>query len=98
MAPRALRRARQKDAFRPVYHHGLATKIPHKAIIAAMGVHKDGRRQAGLWQHEVNVARSMVSFGLAVKLFLANLEEERKQERHAKLKAEGKWVNHCTTS
>ncbi len=94
MAPRAIRRVRQGDDFRPVYHHGIPTKLPHKSIIAAMGVHKDGRRQAQIWQPKVNTARACVSFGLAVKLFLANIAKEAMELRHATLKAEGKWITH----
>lgn len=96
MAPRAERRARQGKSFRPVYHHGIPTKIPHKAIIAAMKIHKHGRRAAQAWQPKLNTANACVSFGLAVKLFLANLAVENMKARHAELKATGKWVT-CTT-
>lgn len=78
MAPRAIRRARQGDDFRPVYHHGVPTKLTHSQIISAMRVHKDGRRAAQIWQPKVNTARACASFGLAVKLFLANVEISRR--------------------
>ena len=94
MAPRALRREKQGDNFRPVYHHGIPTKLEHKAVISAMHVHKKGRKNAATYQQQVSVARSMVSFGLSVKLFLADLAQQRMDLRHATLKAEGKWVTH----
>ncbi len=78
MAPRAFRRAKQGDDFRPVYHHGIPTKLEHSAVIAAMKVHKNGRRQAARWQPQVATARACVSFGLAVKKFLINMEIDRR--------------------
>lgn len=95
MAPRALRRARQGDEFRAVYHHGIPTKLDHKAVIYAMKVHKDGRKQAALWQPKVTTARACVSFGLAVKTFLARQAVTAMELRHAKLKADGKWIEHA---
>lgn len=94
MAPRALRRFRQGDEFRPVYHHGIPTKLEHKAVISAMKVHKDGRKQASIWQPKVTTARACVSFGLAVKTFLAFKAQEEMDLRHATLKADGLWVTH----
>lgn len=94
MAPRSLRRFRQGDNFRPVYHHGIPTKLEHKAVIAAMKVHKNGRKQASFWQPQVTTARACVSFGLAVKTFLAFKAQEEMDLRHATLKADGLWVTH----
>lgn len=95
MAPRATRRFRQGDEFRPVYHHGIPTKLEHKAVIAAMKIHKSGRKAAARWQPQLTVARACVSFGLAVKMFLALRAQEALDLRHATLKAEGKWITHA---
>ena len=73
-----------------MYHHGIPTKDPHKAVVKALKVMD--RRASITWANHVSVGLSLVLWGTELK----NCEYRQKmaatKARHEALKAAGTWV------